>query len=526
MDGNYVIGADIGTTGAKVALFDEQGALAAEHYEELALAYPRPGWVEQNPNDFYAATVRGIRTCLEQSRLPAGRVAALALDGQMAGVCSVDAAWGTPTLYDSWLDTRCAPYIEVMKEHEAAIITYTGGPVGFAHGPKILWWKHERPEVFKRIARFVQPAGYVAGRLAGLSGADAFIDYTYLFFSGFSDTLRRAWLPELCQRFDVPIEVLPRIVNPWDIVGRVTPAAAADCGLLPGTPVAAGMGDQAAGALGAGIVEPGMLYDVAGTASLLGLCVDSYAPDVAHRTLYTMPSVVQGLYHPLAYINGGGLNLRWFRDALAAPEKELADAGGEKFYDLFDRLAEGVCAGSDSLLFLPHLAGRQCPNDPAVRGLWAGFTWAHGKPHLYRSLLESVAYEYATYLRIERELLPGARFTEARVLGGGSSSEVWNQIKADVLGVPYVGLNRSEFAVMGAAMVAGHAVGLFPDLKATARDWVQPVSRIEPRPEYHEFYGRIVDLYSGLFDALRATYAGLAALPPPPSQISPGDCPP
>jgi xylulokinase len=520
VNGNYVIGADIGTTGAKVAIFDEQGTLAAEHYEELALSYPRPGWVEQDPQDFYAAAVRGIRACLDRSGVPAGRVLALALDGQMAGVCSVDAAWGTPTVYDSWLDTRCAPYIEVMKEHEAEIIAHTGGPVGFAHGPKILWWKHERPKVFRQIASFVQPAGYVAGRLAGLSGADAFIDYTYLFFSGFSDTANRRWLPELCDRFDVPMDKLPRIVNPWDIVGQVTPAAAAECGLLAGTPIAAGMGDQAAGALGAGIVEPGMLYDVAGTASVLGLCVDRYTPDVAHRTLHMMPSVLPGVYNPLAYINGGGLNLRWFRDVLASAEKEAAEAAGERFYALFDQLAEAVCAGSDGLLFLPHLAGRQCPNDPNVRGLWAGFTWAHGKPHLYRSLLEAVAYEYATYLRIQQELLPGARFTEARVIGGGSGSGIWNQIKADVLGVPYVSLNRSEFAVMGAAMVAGHAVGLFPDLKATSSMWAQPAGRIEPRPEYHAFYGRMVDLYSGLFDALRTTYGGLATLPAPPAECA------
>ena len=263
--------------------------------------------------------------------------------------------------------------------------------------------------MFKRIASFVQPAGYVAGRLAGLSGADAFIDYTYIHFSGFSDTEAGRWLPELCDRFGVPMEKLPRIVNPWDIVGRVTPAAAAECGLLAGTPIAAGMGDQAAGALGAGIVEPGMLYDVAGTASLLGLCVDRFTPDVTHRTLHTMRSVLPGLYHPLAYINGGGLNLRWFRDALAAAENEAAGrrGGRERSTPCSTGWPRACRAGSDGLLFLPHLAGRQCPNDPAVRGLWAGFTWAHGKPHLYRSLLEGVAYEYATYLRIEQELLPG-----------------------------------------------------------------------------------------------------------------------
>lgn len=517
MSKSYVIGADVGTMGCKVAIFDEEGALVAEHYQELALHYPRPGWVEQDPDEFYRAVTTGIRACLEQSGIAPGSVAALALDGQMAGVCTVDAQWGTPTVYDSWLDTRCTPYIPVMKEHEPLIIASTGGPVSFAHGPKILWWKGERPETFRRIAKFVQPAGYVAGRLTGLSGDDAFIDYTYLFFSGFSDTAGHRWLPELCDLFDVPVEKLPRIVNPWDIVGLITADAARECGLLSGTPVAAGMGDQPAGALGAGIVEPGMLFDVAGTASVLGLCVDRFTPDVAHHTLFAMPSVLPGLWHPLAYINGGGLNLRWFRDSLAAEENAAAEASGERFYSLFDRLAEGVCPGSDGLIFLPHLAGRQCPNDPAVRGLWAGFTWAHGKPHLFRSMLEGVAYEYASYLRIERELLPGARFTEARVLGGGSCSAVWNQIKADVLGVPYVQLNRSEFAVLGAAVVAGHAVGLFPDMKATVGAWVRPTSRIEPRPEHHAFYQGMVDLYIPLFEAMRSTFTALAALPAAPA---------
>src|SRR5512142_3385219 len=146
MKGSFVIGADVGTMGTKVAIFDEQGVLVADHYQELALHYPRPGWVEQDPNDFYSAVVNGIRACLEKGGIAPGQVAALAPDGQMAGVCTVDADWGTPTVYDSWLDTRCAPYIKVMQEHETTIIERTGGPVGFTHGPKILWWMHERPE--------------------------------------------------------------------------------------------------------------------------------------------------------------------------------------------------------------------------------------------------------------------------------------------------------------------------------------------------------------------------------------------
>jgi xylulokinase len=139
MSTSYVIGADIGTMGVKVAIFDERGT--AEHYQELALHYPRPGWVEQDPEDFYLSAADGIRACLERGQVDPRRVVALALDGLMAGVCTVDQDWGTPTVYDSWLDTRCAPYIEVMKAHEPLIIAKTGGPVTFAHGPKILWWQ-------------------------------------------------------------------------------------------------------------------------------------------------------------------------------------------------------------------------------------------------------------------------------------------------------------------------------------------------------------------------------------------------
>jgi xylulokinase len=513
MSTSYVIGADIGTMGVKVAIFDERGTLVAEHYQELALHYPRPGWVEQDPEDFYRSAADGIRACLERGKVDPRQVAALALDGQMAGVSTVDQYWGAPTVYDSWLDTRCAPYIEVMKAHEPLIIAKTGGPVTFAHGPKILWWQREKPEVFKRICKFVQPAGYVAGRMAGLAGEQAFIDYTYLHFSGFSDTAQRQWSPQLCDLFDMPMDKLPRIVKPWDVIGVVTAQTARDCGLLEGTPIAAGMGDAAASALGAGVVEAGVLYDVAGTASVLGLCVDQFTPDVKHRTLFATSSVLPGLWHPLAYINGGGLNLRWFRDELSRPEKTEAEQHGKGFYAVFDELASKVKPGSEGLLFLPHLSGRVCPNDPFMRGTWVGFTWAHTKAHLYRSMLEGVAYEYATYLRIQKELLPGVQFTQARVMGGGSASRLWNQIKADVLGVPYVQLNQREFAVLGAAVVAGHAVGLFPDIKATIQSFVQPTERVEPQPERHAYYERMVDLYISLAQALGPTFQALAGLP-------------
>ncbi|MGQ9625328.1 MAG: FGGY-family carbohydrate kinase [Anaerolineae bacterium] len=514
----YLIGVDLGTVGTKAAIFDTEGNLVADAYEESELLYPRPGWVEQDPENIYGSAVRTIKECMEKSGIKPAEVAALAFDGQMAGISTVDAEWGTPTVYDSWLDTRCGPYIERMKEHEALVIQKSGGPPSYNHGPKILWWKHERPEVFAKICKFLEPGSYVAGRMAGLKGEEAFIDYTYLQFSGFGDIENATWSQELCDLFDVPIEKLPRILEPWEVIGKVTPDVARECGLLAGTPIAAGAGDQAAGMLGAAMVEPGMVFDVAGTASVLAICVESYIPDLEYKTLLTARLVPRDSWYALAYINGGGLNLRWFRDEWAKEEKARAEKEGGNVYAILDEMAAAVPPGSEKLFFLPHLCGRVCPNDPDLRGLWLGFTWAHRKEHFFRSLLEGVAYEYAYYLGIEKKLFPSLEFKEARVIGGGAVSKLWNQIKADILGLPYVRLNRQEFAVLGSAIIAGYAVGVFDDLKATAKSFVQTTDRIEPRPEYHEFYKPFVQTYISIFDALRQTYRNLSQLPNPPEK--------
>lgn len=513
----YLLGVDLGTMGTKAAIFDADGQLQASAYEETRLHYPQPGCVEQDPEDFYGSSVRTIRQCLELSGIDPVDIAAIAFDGQMSGIGTVDKDWGTPTVYDSWLDTRCKPAIEQMRPFEETIIRRSGGPPTYSHGPKMLWWKQERPEVFRKIHKFVVPGGYVAGRMAGLKGDDAFMDYTYLHFSCLSDIVNATWDAELCREAGLPMEKLPQIVPPWEVVGQLTPAAAKDCGLKAGTPIAAGAGDQAAGMLGAGMVEPGLVFDVAGTASVFAICVDRFVPDVAHKTLFTARLVPQDLWYALAYINGGGLNLRWFRDELASEVKEQARAQGLSEYVLLDRLAAQVPDGSDGLLFLPHLQGSVCPSNADLRGLWMGFTWAHRKPYFYRAMLEAVAYEYAYYLGIEKALLPEAQFREARVIGGGARSRLWNQIKSDVLGLPYVRLNREEFAVLGAAIVAGYAVGVFDDLKATSRRFVETAERIEPRPEHHRFYQPYIEQYIDLLRQTAPFYGRLATLPQPPA---------
>jgi xylulokinase len=510
----HVVGVDLGTTGTKAAVFDEDGRLVAEAYRESKLAYPRPGWVEQDPDDIYGSAVQTIRQCLTESRVDPGSIAAVAFDGQMAGIGSVDPDWNTPTHYDSWLDVRCRAHIARLAAHAGQIIDATGGPPTISHGAKMLWWMHERPDVFRRITRFVVPGGYVAGRMAGLRGEQAFIDRTYLHFTCLSDTASARWSDELVELLGIPAEKLPRIVDPAEVIGAVTSEASAATGLKAGTPIAAGCGDQAAGMLGAAMVRPGMVFDVAGTASVFAVCLDRFVPDRQHGTLFTAHLAIPGLYYALAYINGGGLNLRWFRDSLAADEKEAAAAAPGGFYGHYDRLAEAIPPGCEGLVFLPHLGGRVCPSEPDMRGVFLGLHWAHTRAHLYRAMLEAVAYEYAGYLGIVRGLLPGLSLDETRVIGGGARSLAWNQIKADVLDVPYVTLNRQEFAALGSAILAGHAVGLFPDLAATAESFVEITGRIEPRAEMHQAFQPWAELYQRTLEHIRPLFETIAAASP------------
>jgi xylulokinase len=350
------------------------------------------------------------------------------------------------------------------------------------------------------------PGGYVAGKMAGLKAKQAFIDNTYVHFSCFADILKNEWSKKLLNHFKFPEEKLPKIVKPWEIIGKVNKQAAHLTGLKEGTPIAAGCGDQTANILGAAINRPGMVFDVAGTASVFSICTGRYAPDVENKTLLTARTVFDDLWYAIAYINGGGLNLRWFRDEI------IKDAGSDfkeikdREYSIFDGLASGIGPGSEKLFFLPHMGGRVCPNNPDLKGAFIGLTWRHKKEHLYRAMLEAVAYEYAIYMGIEKSLTPELEMKEARVIGGGSKSRLWNQMKADILGIPYVKLEREEFGVCGSAILAGYASGIFPDMRSTADKFNREKYTIKPDLKKYELYKSNVRFYSDLIKDLGSLF--------------------
>jgi xylulokinase len=510
MAAEHLIGVDLGTSVVKATLFDTTGQALADATRPVPLRQPGPGLAEQDPDGFYELALAVIREAVEKAGVGPGQVAAIGFSGQMAGAMGIDERWQAVTpWYPSALDTRYQPYATLMRQRAGPLLWAKNGAAPFL-APRILWWAREQAELYPRIRKVLLLSTYVIGRLAGLTLDEAFIDPTYLAFTGVADTAQKSWSKELAETFDIPLALLPRIVPCTEVVGKLSREAAAACGLPAGVPLVAGAGDAAAAFLGAGVVEPGQLVDIAGTFSGFCVCLNRFVADTEREMLVCFASPIPDAWYTETYISGGGLTHRWFRDQFGREEKALAEQGGNEAYQLLDELAQQVPPGSEGLFFVPHLAGRACPEDPAVRGMWLGFTWTHTRAHFYRALLEGIAYDYADTLARIRAFFPDMAFGRVRVIGGGGSSAFWNQLKADVLGQPYARLEREDMSALGSAIVAGRAVGLFDDMVATAHRFAGERELFYPRPEYHTSYRPYVDFYRQLFDRMRPTYTELA----------------
>lgn len=488
-----VIGIDIGTQGTKASLHASDGRCLAEAFQPSVLARPRSGVVEEDPERQFSSVLAVIRGCMDRSGIDRSRIACVAIDGQMAGIIGVGRDGMAVTPYDSWLDTRCAPYIAVMRNRAGdAVLKSTGNVPSFNHGPKILYWKTERPQTWAAIHALVQPGSYAAMRLCGIAGDQAFIDDTYLHFSGFADNAARRWNTGLCAEFGVDPAKLPRILRPADIVGGISPSQAQACGLAAGTPVAAGLGDTAASFLSCVAVAEGTCVDVAGTASVFATTVGTFAPDTKSGIMGCGRSAVPDLWHPYAYVNGGGMDLIWFSERIAKMD-----------FEALNGLASEIPPGDDDPWFLPHMEGRAMPAEPGMRGSWAGLTRSHGVGHMYKAILESVALEYSLYLKASAALHPELEMREVRSTGGGSRNAVWNAIKADALGLPVLTIRDSAGAPAGAAMVAAAAVGLVESAAAAAGSWVKIDGTVFPVDANRGHYDRRLRRYARLLDLLK-----------------------
>jgi xylulokinase len=252
-----------------------------------------------------------------------------------------------------------------------------------------------------------------------------------------------------------------------------------------------------------------VLIDESASFAALSLCVDRYVPDIENKTLENMPSPVRGHYFPCFFLFGSGVTHVWFKDNFGDEERSAASVTGRSAFELLDEKAKNVPPGSEGLLAVGLFGGRGYPSDPDIRGMWIGHTWSHRKEHFYRSLLESFAYEYGYVLNVMRKNYPDINFDEVRIIGGGARSDLWNQIKCDVMGVKYTKLNRDDFTLLGDALVAGHALGIYEDLREISQKFVVKSKDYSPDRKNHNYYKTYVHYYENIFDRVRDIFVDL-----------------
>ena len=482
MGKTYILAADIGGSGTKSMLYDTDGKILHLAFRESKYYHDEgPDAMTCDPEEVFASAFEGMKECIEVTQVNPKEVVGICVDGQQSGLLWVDKEFNPVGVYDHWMDNRYAPYVKVMTDIcEERILELGGTATGFVHGPKILWWKDHKPDQFKEAYKFVIPGTFVGGRLAGLKGDDAYFEHTSYGFSGFADQNKDCWDKEICDACGIPYEKLPKITKPTDIVGGLCKKYADILGLPEGVPIVSGAGDFPAGTVACGVTENGTIGDIAGTASIFYSCMNRWKPD-PEGTIRTLRSPIPGMWLPFNLFNGGGI-MRWYRDAFYSHEKEEVD----DVYEYLEEKVKGIAPGTDGLAFYPYIGGKH--SDPTYNGAWVGIKFGHEREHFFRSIMESVTYEYRFYMDAMKKLLDIDEFNETRVIGGGAADDTWNQMKADVLRVKYKTTEQLECTLMGTAMIAAYAVGAIDDL-VHAHEKVNPVVKeFTPNEETSKVY--------------------------------------
>ncbi len=470
------VGLDVGTTSVKGVAVSEDGDVLARAEREHALSTPRPGWAEQDPEDWW----RGSREVLDELE-QAGELAGIGLAGQMHGLVALDDGEQVVRPAILWNDQRTGAQCEEIEQRVGleALIAATGNRAltGFT-APKLLWLREHEPEGYERIAHILLPKDYVRLRLCGERAIDvADASGTLLF-----DVARRRWSDEVCTALEIPRDWLPRALESPEVSGE-TPA---------GVPIAAGAGDQAAGALGVGVVEAGApLSVVLGTSGVVFSALPEFAADPEAR-VHAFCHAVPETWHAMGVMLSAAGSLRWLRDAMG---------GGAGYSELVEQAA-GWEPGVEGLTFLPYLAGERTPHaDPDARGSFTGLSLRHDRGALARAVLEGVAHGLRDSLDLIAEL--GPLPDRGRVSGGGARSELWLQIVASVLELPLERTAVDEGAAFGAALLGGVAAGLWADAAQAVEATVRPTGVVEPVEAWVAPYREGQETFRALYPALR-----------------------
>ena len=497
---DLLLGIDVSTTGAKALLMDSGGRVVRSSTTPLALSTPRPLWAEQPPEEWWRGVVRSIREVLAHAGVDSARVAAIGLTGQMHGLVLLDDNGEVLRPAILWNDQRTAAECDAIRARvgKAKRLAITGNDAltGFT-APKLLWVREHEPQTFARIRHVMLPKDYIRYKLTAQYATDvADASGTLLV-----DLRARTWSREMTNALEIPQTWLPTLYEGSQVAGRLSPVAAAVTGLAAGTPIVAGAGDQAAGAVGVGVIEPGVVALSLGTSGVVFAPTQSPLIEPEGR-LHAFCHAVPSRWHLMGVMLSAAGSLQWYRDTLAP---------GVAFDTLLAE-AETVPAGSEGLLFLPYLSGERTPYpDPLARGAFVGLTLRHKRAHMTRAVLEGVAFGFKDSFDLLRQAGLGG-IEQVRISGGGARSRFWRQILANTLRVELVSVQAEEGAAAGAAMLAGVGVGVWPEVRAACAAAVQLGERVQPDARDAMVYARLHARYQALYPALKATFDGLSEM--------------
>lgn len=510
----YLLGIDVSTTATKALLIDAQGAVVRVASTEYPFESPQPRWSEQDAALFWKGTVQSIRAVLEARGLEPKDIAAVGLTGQMHGLTLLDASGEVLRPCILWNDQRTQKQCEEITARvgKEKVLQLTGNPVltGFT-APKVLWVRENEPEVYRRVAHILLPKDYARYKLTG----GFYSDVSDASGTSLFDVGRRGWSDEMLRTLDIPRAWLPEVTESPVVSASISADAARATGLLEGTPVVGGGGDQAAGAVGTGITREGVVSATLGTSGVVFAQSDEYRVEPQGR-LHAFCHAVPGKWHMMGVMLSAGGSFRWYRDACGAHEKEIAARTGRDVYDVLTQEAAQAPAGCEGLLFLPYLTGERTPYpDPNARGAFVGLTVRHTGAHLTRAVLEGVSYGLRDSLELMRAL--GIPTTQVRASGGGARSAVWRQILADVFDAEIATVNIAEGAAYGAALLAGVGAGVYRDVAGACEAVIKITSTTAPgdaRGVYASYYPR----YRALYPALKPEFEALARVVEPPRE--------
>jgi len=508
---SYLLGIDVGTSGTKTLLCDATGKVLATAMAEHAISSPKPGYSEQDPRDWWKAVCQATRAVLRKAKIKGGDVAAVGLSGQMHG--SVFLGDSVKPLRPAllWNDQRTAEQcaqIESKAGGRERLIELVANPAltGFT-APKILWVRQHQPHLYEKTRHILLPKDYIRLCMTGEYATEVSDASGTLLL----DVAARRWSGELLSLLEIDAALLPSVHESPEVTGTITAAAAEAMGLQAGIAVVGGAGDQAAGAVGNGIVASGIVSATLGTSGVVFAHSDTPTRDPQGR-VHTMCHAVPGKWCVFGCMLSAGGSFQWFRNQLAADETAAAKKKKVDPYELLVAQAATAAPGCEGLFFLPYLTGERCPHpDPQARGGWIGITSRTTRPMLIRALLEGVTFGMRDALRImESDMaLP---VSQVRASGGGARSLFWRKLQADIYRHPVVTTNAAEGPAYGAALLAGVGAGVWSSVEQACHAAIRPTQTSRPTPRASAFYDRAYEVYRKLYFDLRHRFGEMSAL--------------